>query len=131
MRTDDAGAEGPAGHDAVEWYFGDLVGEVARESPISREGLVDALARLEVATGRCDAEASVRHRGSHESVVALPPDQWRTLSSVAGLSAHEAAATRAVHARMAGALGETTDERVPVVLLTAPTAGVNGVLNVD
>lgn len=131
MRMDDAGAAGPAGRDAVEWYFGDLVEEVARESSISRTDLVDALARLEAVTSRSDAGAVVRHRGPDESVVALAPDQWGKLSSAAGLSAPETTAVRCVHARMAGALGEPSDERVPLVLLTAIDGGVNEMLSID
>lgn len=110
--------------DAVDWYFGDLVDSVARESPVSRAALTDALAELQLAGTRrralIESRAVTRDEPVQgpEVVFALPDDVWRTLGDDGELSAPERQTARELHRQMSTALGATVaEEAAPLVVL--------------
>lgn len=120
MHADEASLGVDGSRDAVRWYFGELVEEVARERPVSETRLVDGLARMaSVADGVHDLPGVVmRYRGPDEVVLVLPPFRWRTITADANLAPPVAAACRAVHDRMAEALSVQSDTAIPIVLHT-------------
>lgn len=122
MRSDEPGLERSPDHEEMAWYFGDLLGAVAREAPVSERRLVDGLVRLaeSLSSARDVGDTAVPHRGSEETVLRISDHRWQTLANGAELSELEAAACREVHRRMAAALGVEPDTAVPVVVFDPP-----------
>jgi hypothetical protein len=99
----------------VDWYFGDLVDEVAADYAVSCEQLVGALANIErEASARRDQLAergrAVSTAGAPGEVLALPVGTLQVLTRACDLSGEESEAARSVHRRMAQAIARLPDE---------------------
>lgn len=117
MHADDASLDVARFRDAVQWYFGDLIADVARTHPVTQSELTDGLARIAaVAEEFVDRPGSVvTHRGADEMILVLAPFRWRRLVTEANLDSSTTVACRSVHAKMAEAFGVSPDSAVPVV----------------
>jgi len=116
MRTPETGNHPDGVREGVEWYFGDLLDEVASSRPVSRARLLTALVSVHLAASRRRPadEWTVTYRGATETVVAIPDDEWPAPPEVSGA---ERRATETVHRRMAVALGAAGGpDRTPLVL---------------
>lgn len=100
---DDAVADSDSRVDA---YFGDLIGEVALDTPVSRVMLRRALARLQATAGDLDSlpSATSVYLGETEEVFTLTTGDWTALAESAGVSTAERHAAREVHRRLAVSL---------------------------
>lgn len=113
--------EGEAGRhrSVISQYFGELLDDVARDGPVSRDRLVEVLAGGHVTAHRLglrtDGGTRVLQEGSTETVLAVPERTWETLTADAG--DRERAAARECHVRMAAALSvDSPGSAVPIVL---------------
>jgi hypothetical protein len=113
---------------AVDWYYGDLVDDVVGEHPVSQDGLLSALTRVELeARSRRDQleqrAEPVPTKGAPGEVLALPVGTFQVLTRAHDLSEPQTAAVQAVHNRMARSIARPPedDDVVPLVLSAEPT----------
>jgi hypothetical protein len=115
----------------VDWYFGNLVDQVAADCAVSCEQLVAALASVErEASTRRDQLAErgeeVSTAGAPGEVLALPVGTLRVLTRACDLSTEEAEAVRSVHRRMARAIARLPeDDSTDAVVFAAEPADLH------
>jgi hypothetical protein len=111
----------------VDWYFGDLIEEVARERPVSDEQLLTALTRIELEArarrnqleSRADAVPTL---GAPGEVFATPMGTWEVMARAHDLTQAEDRAVRDVHRTMARSIADPPedDDLVPLVSPAEP-----------
>lgn len=126
-RADDA--DGTEIRAAVDWYFGELVDEVAVDCAVSCDQLVGALERIEREArsrrNQLDGRAEqVSTAGAPGEVLTVPVGTFQVLTRACGLSDAESEAVRQVHRRMARAIAtvpdDDDDDRQPLVYVASP-----------
>lgn len=111
----------------VDWYFGDLIEDVAQERPVSDEQLLTALTRIEL-EGRArrnqlESRAEpVPTMGAPGEVFAMPVGTWEVMVRAHDLGQAEGRAARAVHRKMARSIADPPedDDVVPLVYPAEP-----------
>lgn len=108
--------------ETVEWYFGELLEGVARETAVTRVRLVDALASLHLAAldrrAMLHEEGTVARWSETETVHVLPESVWTGLADAGDVPEAEERAAREVHRRMGHTLAAADGGRVPFVLVS-------------
>lgn len=111
----------------VDWYFGDLIVDIAQEHAVSDEQLLTALTRieLEARARRNQLESlaeSVPTMGAPGEVFAIPVGTWKVMTRSHDLTGAEAGAARAVHGKMARSIANppADDDLVPLVYPAEP-----------
>ena len=109
----------------VEWYFGDLVANVAASAPVSEGQLLMSLTRVEEEireqyTELTNEGEDIATAGAPGEVLGLSSATWESLIGDCGLSDDEAAAVGDVHAGMADAIADPSDDRTPLVRAARP-----------
>lgn len=111
----------------VDWYYGDLIEDVAQEHPVSDEQLLTALTRieLEARARRNQIESrteSVPTMGAPGEVFATPIGTWKVMVRSHDLGQAEGRAARSVHRKMARSIADPPedDELVPLVYPAEP-----------
>lgn len=98
---------------AVEWHFGDLVDQAARDHPVTKRRLAWTLAAVECEARR--RELRLRSAGDPVEcdapgiVLRLPGGTWQALERERELSDRESVAVRDIHRRMAEAVAGDPD----------------------
>lgn len=111
----------------VDWYFGDLIEDVAQERPVSDEQLLTALTRIELEArarrtqleSRADAVPTL---GAPGEVFATPVGTWEVMARAHDLTQAEDRAVRGVHRKMARSIADPPedDDLVPLVYPAEP-----------
>jgi len=111
----------------VDWYFGDLIEDVAGEHPVSDEQLLTALTRieLEARTRRDQLESRadpVSTMGAPGEVFVTPVGTWEVMVRSHDLAEAEGRAARTVHRKMARSIADPPedDDVVPLVYPAEP-----------
>lgn len=109
----------------VDWYFGDLVENVAQDRPVSDEQLLTALTRIELeARARRNVIESraepIPTMGAPGEVFATAVGTWNVLVRSHDLTQAEERAARKVHRKMARSIADAPedDDLVPLVYPT-------------
>ena len=109
----------------VEWYFGDLVANVAASAPVSEGQLLMSLTRVEEEireqyTELTSEGENIATAGAPGEVLGLSSAAWESLIGDCGLSDDEAAAVGDVHTGMADAIADPFDDSTPLVRAARP-----------
>lgn len=109
----------------MEWYFGDLVANVAASAPVSEGQLLMSLTRVEEEireqyTELTNEGEDIATAGAPGEVLGLSSATWESLIGDCGLSDDEAAAVGDVHAGMADAIADPSDDWTPLVRAARP-----------